>query len=51
LQISYVNALNRTWRSALALENFTLSGGLDSPMSSGAPASGINLPNSGGATE
>jgi len=51
LQISYVNALHRTWRSAVALENFTLSGGLDSPMSSGSPASGINLPNSGGGTE
>jgi cobalt-zinc-cadmium efflux system outer membrane protein len=51
LQINYVNALHRTWRSALALKNFTLSGGLDSPESSGVPATGINLPNSGGGTE
>jgi hypothetical protein len=51
LQISYMSALHRTWRSALALENFTLSGGLDSPMSSGAPASGINLPNSVNSSE
>jgi cobalt-zinc-cadmium efflux system outer membrane protein len=51
LQISYVNALHRTWRSAFALENFTLSGGLDAPMSSGNSASGINMPNSDGGTE
>ena len=50
LQIGYVNALHRTWRSALALENFTLSGGLDMPMSSGSPGS-VNLPNSGGGSE
>jgi cobalt-zinc-cadmium efflux system outer membrane protein len=51
LQIAYVSALHRTWRSALALENFTLSGGLDSPMSSGTAGSSINLPNSSGGSE
>jgi cobalt-zinc-cadmium efflux system outer membrane protein len=51
LQISYVNALHHTWQSALALENFTLSGGLDSPMSSSTPGSSINLPNSSSGSE
>ena len=45
LQIGYVNALRNAWKAAVALENYTLSGGLDAPMSSGSPSNGINLPN------
>lgn len=38
LQIGYLQALHEVWSSAIALENYTLSGGLDAPMS-GSPAS------------
>ncbi|MCU1222155.1 MAG: outer membrane protein [Edaphobacter sp.] len=46
LQISYLMALHDVWRSAIALQNYTLTGGLDTPMSSGGPSTSINLPNS-----
>jgi cobalt-zinc-cadmium efflux system outer membrane protein len=51
LQISYLKALHDVWQSAASLENYTLGGGLDAPMSSGSPATSINLPNDGGAQE
>lgn len=51
LQIGYVNALRSAWQSAVALENYTLSGGLDAPMSPGSPSSSINLPNAAGGQE
>ena len=51
LQISYVMALHDVWRSAIALQNYTLSGGLQTPMSSGSSTTTINLPNTGGAPE
>jgi cobalt-zinc-cadmium efflux system outer membrane protein len=51
LQISYLMALHDVWRSAIALQNYTLSGGLHSPMSSGSSTTTINLPNAGGAPE
>jgi cobalt-zinc-cadmium efflux system outer membrane protein len=51
LQISYLMALHDVWRSAIALQNYTLSGGLDTPMSSGTSTTTINLPNTGGAPE
>jgi cobalt-zinc-cadmium efflux system outer membrane protein len=51
LQISYLVALHDVWRSAIALQNYTLSGGLHSPMSSGSSTTTINLPNAGGAPE
>ena len=51
LQISYVMALHDVWRSAIALKNFTLTGGLDTPMSRGASTTTINSPNTGGAPE
>jgi cobalt-zinc-cadmium efflux system outer membrane protein len=44
LQIGYLNAMHNIWQSAIALDNYTLSGGLDAPMSSGLPSSSINLP-------
>jgi cobalt-zinc-cadmium efflux system outer membrane protein len=51
LQISYLMALHDVWRSAIALQNYTLSGGLHTPMSSGSSITTINLPNAGGAPE
>ena len=51
LQISYLMALHDVWRRAIALQNYTLTGGLDSPMSSGSSTTSINLPNAGGAPE
>ena len=51
LQISYLKALHDVWQSATSLENNTLGGGLDAPMSSGSPGTSINLPNGGGAQE
>jgi cobalt-zinc-cadmium efflux system outer membrane protein len=51
LQIGYLKALHDLWQSATTLDNNTLSGGLDAPMSSGSPGASINLPNSGGAQE
>jgi cobalt-zinc-cadmium efflux system outer membrane protein len=51
LELSYLAALHNVWRSALALQNYTLIGGLDAPMSSGPSTTTINLPNSGGAQE
>lgn len=50
LQISYLMALHDVWRSAIALQNYTLTGGLDTPMSSGSTTA-INLPNASGAPE
>jgi cobalt-zinc-cadmium efflux system outer membrane protein len=51
LELSYLAALHSVWRSALALQNYTLTGGLDTPLSSGSSTTAINLPNSGGAPE
>jgi cobalt-zinc-cadmium efflux system outer membrane protein len=51
LQIGYLLALRDVWRSAIALQNFTLTGGLEMPVSSGSPTTTINLPNIGGAPE
>ncbi len=51
LQISYLMALHDVWRSAIALQNYTLTGGLDTPLSSGSSTTSINLPNTGGAPE
>jgi cobalt-zinc-cadmium efflux system outer membrane protein len=51
LQIGYLQALHDVWQSATSLENYTLSGGLDAPMSIGSPATSINLPSGGGTQE
>jgi outer membrane protein, heavy metal efflux system len=51
LQISYLVALRDVWRSAIALQNYTLTGGLHAPTSSGSSTTTINLPNAGGAQE
>lgn len=39
------------WKDAIAFENYTLSGGLDTPVSNGSSTTTINLPNNGGAQE
>jgi outer membrane protein, heavy metal efflux system len=51
LQIGYIMALHDVWKNAIALQNYTLSGGLHTPMSSGSSTTTINPPNSGGAQE
>jgi len=51
LQIGYLTALHDVWRSAIALENYTLTGGLDTPMSTGSSTTTVNLPNAGGGPE
>ncbi len=48
LQIAYIMALHEVWRNAIALQNYALSGGLDTPVSGGSSATTINLPNGGG---
>ena len=48
LRVSYIEALENLWKSAIALQNFTLSGGLDAPTPSGNSSTSINLPNSSG---
>ncbi|HEY4046626.1 MAG TPA: TolC family protein [Acidobacteriaceae bacterium] len=47
LQIGYVMALRDVWTNAVALENYTLSGGLAAPVSSGSPSPGVPLSSSG----
>ncbi len=51
LQVGYIMALHEVWRNAITLQNYTLSGGLHTPMSSGSSTTTINLPNAGGAQE
>jgi outer membrane protein, heavy metal efflux system len=46
-----MTALHQLWRNAIALQNYTLTGGLEMPMSSGSSATTINLPNAGGSSE
>ena len=47
LRISYLQALHEEWRTALALQNYTLSNGLEQPMSAGQDNTQINLPTGG----
>ncbi len=51
LQIGYLTALHDVWSNAVSLQNFTLSGGLDAPVSTGSASSSINLPASGASAE
>lgn len=48
LRIGYVNALERVWETAIALQNYSLSSGLSAPEKSGDASSTINLPNAAG---
>ncbi|MGH9397158.1 MAG: TolC family protein, partial [Terriglobia bacterium] len=47
LEVSYVQTLDRLWSNAIALQNFTLTNGLEAPMASGSSSTTINLPNGG----
>lgn len=49
LQAAYLEALNQLWASAIALQNFTLAGGLHAPASTGTDSTALNLPGGGGA--
>lgn len=51
LQIGYLMALHDVWRNAIALQNYTLSGGLHTPMPSGSSTTTINLSNAGGGAQ
>ncbi|WP_263408863.1 TolC family protein [Terriglobus tenax] len=51
LQVSYLQSLHETWQSAIALQNFALTGGLNQPQSRGTSNTSINLPGSGGGAE
>ena len=48
LQLSYIQALNDEWRAAIALQNYTLTNGLDQPMTIGQDSTTINLPSISG---
>ncbi|MDQ2834946.1 MAG: TolC family protein [Acidobacteriota bacterium] len=50
LQLAYVQALNEEWRTAIALQNYTLFDGLEEPMSIGQDNTTINLPTAPGAS-
>jgi hypothetical protein len=34
--VHYIDSLNRIWQNAIALENYTLQGGLETPRAAGA---------------
>lgn len=48
LQIGYLTALDEVWSSSVALQNYTLAGSLQKPMTNGSSSTTINLPNGGG---
>ena len=48
LQVDYLHALSQVWTNAVALQNYTLSHGLDEPMNTGTNSTTVNLPNGGG---
>ncbi len=48
LQVDYLHALSSVWNNALALQNYTLSNGLEQPIGAGTSTTTINLPNGGG---
>ncbi len=48
LQLAYLHALNEQWRAAIALQNYTLTDGLDQPMSVGQDSTMMNTPTAPG---
>ncbi len=48
LQVDYHHALGQVWANAVALQNYTLSRGLDAPINTGTNSTTVNLPNGGG---
>ena len=51
LQVAYVNVLKDLWSKAIALQNFTLSGGLEMPPVIGSSSTSLNIPGSAGGLE
>jgi outer membrane protein, heavy metal efflux system len=49
LQVAYINVLENLWRSAIALQNYSLSSGLSAPIPSAPVTTTLNLPSSSGA--
>ena len=47
LQLGYIQALDREWRAAIALQNYSLTSGLDTPMDAGEDNTTMNLPTGG----
>lgn len=45
LQVSYIETLQLLWENAIALQNFTLTNGLEAPKPSGNASTTLNLPN------
>lgn len=48
LQLSYIQALKEEWQAAIALQNYTLTNGLEEPRSVGDNATTLNTPNAPG---
>jgi cobalt-zinc-cadmium efflux system outer membrane protein len=48
LQLGYITALHNEWRAATELQNYTLEGALDQPMSRGSDDTTRNLPDATG---
>jgi cobalt-zinc-cadmium efflux system outer membrane protein len=48
IRIGYIHALENLWTTTIALQNYTLSSGLDAPALSGTYGTTLNLPNSSG---
>ena len=51
LQLDYVHALDAEWQAAIALQNYTLMGGLEMPASEGDDTTSRNLPTEPGTPE
>ncbi len=51
LQVAYVNVLKDLWSRVIALQNFTLSGGLEMPPLTGSSSTNLNLPGAAGGVE
>ncbi|MGH9344683.1 MAG: TolC family protein [Terriglobia bacterium] len=47
LRASYIAVLQNVWTNAIALQNYTLSGGLNAAMPSGSTSTTLNVPTSG----
>jgi cobalt-zinc-cadmium efflux system outer membrane protein len=47
LQLGYLQALDQEWRAAIALQNYSLTNGLDSPRDAGEDSTDMNLPTGG----
>ncbi len=47
LQLRYIQALDREWQAAIALQNYALMNGLDQPLNAGDDSTTLNLPAAG----